>query len=206
MQLDKDKILRAIQEEATQEEIDYLVSLDEMATVGRSQKEKLLIQINPAESFTGDFYFKAFDSANEQHAKHMARIKFERPVYIVHARRYNRGKDYWWLSARDKRKLIDYLEAQNTNNPQYTNWQYAILAYNNEKGLDFDKTQENLLADGQLKYPNFIPYDLTRPNYELLASGSNAEKLNERILLQIAGKSLAESERIIKKILESRHG
>lgn len=188
-----------------QEEIDYLESLYEMATVGRSQKEKLLIQVHPAESYTGDFYFKVFDAANEQHAKHIARIKFERPVYIVHAPKYNRGKNYWWLSAKDKRKLIAYLDSQNENHPEFSNWQYAILAYNNEKGLDFAQTQENLLADGQLKYPKFMPFDLRRPNYELLASEPKAKDWNEKIVAQIAGKNLAESEKIAKKILESRH-
>ena len=136
MKLDKEKILHDIQEEPTQEDIDYIVSLDEMATVGRSQREQLLIQVNPRES-KGAWYFKVYDSENEHNAKHIARIRFNRPLYEIHSKAYNNGKDNWFLNSKEKRKLIAFLNANSVDLPQFTNWQYAILAFNKELGLDF---------------------------------------------------------------------
>ena len=167
MQIDKEKILQAIQDEPTQEDIDYLVSLDEMATVGRSQQEKLLIQVNPRES-QGAWYFKVYDSANEPSAKYIARIRFDIPLYEVHSQAYNNGKKNWFLNSKEKRKLITFLNANSVDLPQFTNWQYAILAFNKELGLDFPKTQTNLLSSGKLMYPSFLPFDLPMPNYMLL--------------------------------------
>lgn len=167
MKLDKEKILQTIQEEPTQEEIDYLVSLDEMAAVGRNQRDKLLIQVNPRES-KGAWYFKVYNSANEPNATHIARIRFDIPLYEVHSKAYNMGKDNWWLNSREKKKLIAYLNTSSVDLPQFTNWQYAILAFNKELGLDFPKTQTNLLVNGKLLYPNFLPFDLPMPNYALL--------------------------------------
>lgn len=169
MKLDKEKILHDIQGEPTQEDIDYIVSLDEMATVGRNQREQLLIQVHPSESQAGNApYFKVYDSESEQSASRIARIRFDMPIYEIHAKQYNRGKDYWWLNSKEKRKLITYLNAPNMYNKEFTNWQYAILSFNSERGINPDKTQENLLKNGQLKYPGFIPYDLPMPNYMLL--------------------------------------
>lgn len=183
-----------------EEEIDYLASLDEMATVGRSTREKLLIQVNPAEKEAGNApYFKLFNSANEPSATHLARIRFDLPVYEIHAKKWNRGKDYWWLNSKEKRKLIAYLKADNTNTPQFTNWKVAILAFNNERGLDYEKTQQNLLSKLPLKYPDYIPFDLKMPNYELLAPN---ERVNERIKSAIKGKSINEAEKIAKMILD----
>lgn len=201
MKLDKEKTLQLIQEEMTQEDIDYLVSLDEMSTVGRSTREKLLIQVNPAEKEGGNApYFKVFNSANEPTASQVARIRFHYPIYEIHARKWNRGKDYWWLNSRDKSKLIAYLEADNTNFPQFTNWKAAILAFNNERGLDYEKTQQNLLSKMPLKYPDFIPFDLPMPDYELLAPNKD---VNKRIKDAIEGLPLAEAQRIAKRILDS---
>lgn len=87
-----------------QEEIDYLTSLDEMATVGWDTKKKLIVQVNPAEQYVGGDYFKVFNNVSERGATKIARINFATPIYTIHAKKWNRGKDYWWL-MRVKRRI-----------------------------------------------------------------------------------------------------
>lgn len=151
-----------------QEEIDYICSLDNMCTIGWSEQKNLLIQVHPSEYPSSDFYFKLFDASSENKARRIARIDFFRPVYILPEPKFNRGKAYWWLNDNDKRELNAWLDSINTCCPRYTNWEYAILRYNVEKGMDYEDTRQNLLSEGRLAYPEYLPFDLKRPDYGLL--------------------------------------
>ena len=159
-----------------QEEIDYLVSLDEMATVGWDMQKGLLVQVNPAEQYRGGDYFKVYDAVSEGSATRIARINFAYPIYTIHAPKWNRGKDYWYLNGREKRNLIEFLSNSNADHPEYTNWQYAILEFNKGKRLSYEQTKSNLLSNGKLNFPNAIPYDLPMPNYLELPADERANK------------------------------
>lgn len=140
--------------------------LNEMTTAFRDKRAGYLIQVNPDICRQGDEYFKIFDSTNERRAKKMARILFRKPEYVYHSN--NRGKEIWMLNSKEKRYLMDILHTQNEDDPNITNWQNIILAYNFEKGLAKHRSKENLLSSGKLKYSRYLPYDLEIPDYTLL--------------------------------------
>lgn len=80
------------------------------------------------------------------------------------------------VNAREKKDLIDFLDADNTDHPEYTNWKYAILEFNKGKGLTYEQTKNNLLEKGILTYPNCLPFDLERPNYLELPANERENK------------------------------
>lgn len=163
-----------------QEEIDYIVSLDAMSTIGWDEQKGILLQVHPAEPCACGNYFKVYNAASERRATRLARINFTQPLYTVHAPKWNRGKDYWWLNAREKRYLMEFFESRNWAG--YTNWQYAILEFNKEKGLTYEETKSNLLNEGKLNFPDALPYDLPIPNYMELPTD---EKENQHLLEEV---------------------
>lgn len=163
-----------------QEEVDYITSLDEMATIGWDEREGILLQVNPVEGYIGGDYFKLFNAVDERRASKVARINFTAPLYTIHARKWNRGKDYWWLNSREKKVLIEFLESTNTDHPEYTNWQYAILEFNKGKRLNYEQTKSNLLSSGKLNFPNALPYDLPIPDYMSLPKDANQNEKQKR--------------------------
>ena len=138
--------------------------LDEMATVARDRNNGILIQVNPDRSRVGMEYFKVYNSYSIDKATKMARISFRDVKYVYHSA--TMGKDDWVLSTKEKRMLILLLKEKSKAMPQYSNWEYAIISFNNEKGLDVDETEENVMDN--LKYPKFLPIDLPMPNYNNL--------------------------------------
>ena len=139
--------------------------IDEMATVARDKENGILIQVNPDRGRIGMEYFKIYNSYSVDKADKMTRISFRKAEYISHSATL--GKKDWKLSTKEKKALIALLEVKSKSNPQYTNWEYAILSFNNEKGLDFDQTEENVIDN--LKYPQYLPIDLPMPDYSQLA-------------------------------------
>ena len=199
MKLDKEKILQAIQDEPTQEEIDYLTSLDEMAVIGWDERKGLTLHVNPGEQFVGGDYFKVYNSASENHATKLARINFAHPIYTIHAPKWNRGKDYLWLNSREKRDLIEFLNSQNADHPEYTNWQYAILEFNKGKRISYEQTKANLLRNGRLNIPNALPYDLPMPNYMLLPADKDQNKQRKQEIERALDRARQEVQTPIRK-------
>lgn len=141
-------------------------NLWEMATVGRDSCNNVLMQVNPDVERQGLEYFKFYNAANSRRANKVARIEFRRPKYVIH--KSDDGKTNWFLNGREKAKLIEFLKQTNSTRLDLTNWRYAIMAFNNEKGLDPHFTEKNLLSSGKLKYPKFLPFDLPMPDYTQL--------------------------------------
>ena len=141
-------------------------NLNEMATIGRDNRKGLLMQVNPDEGRQGLEYFKFYNAFNHSNAKKMARIEFRRPEYVIHSNMM--GEKTWYLNAHEKNDLMDFLNSQNSTRPDLSNWQYGIIAFNNEKGLNPEETEQNLLADRTLRHPNFLPFDLQMPDYRQL--------------------------------------
>lgn len=140
--------------------------LNEMATVGRDNQKGLLMQVNPDEGRQGLEYFKFYNAFNHSNANKMARIEFRRPEYVIH--RNMMGKSKWFLNTHEKNDLMDFLHLKNSTRPDLDNWHYGIVAFNNEKGLNPEETEQNLLSKGTLKHPQYLPFDLKIPDYRLL--------------------------------------
>lgn len=138
--------------------------LEAMATVGRETSLPMLVVVNPDSNRVGDEYFKVFDSDNFFSAKKVARILFREAKYISH----RDTKERWVLNSKEKKVLVKFLQSKSTKLGlrNYTNWQVAILQFNEEKGLDQNKTLENVRK--RLKYPKYLPFDLEMPDYLLL--------------------------------------
>lgn len=98
-----------------------------------------------------------------------ARIDFRTPRYIFH--KDSIKSHQWFLNSFEKECLMDFLVSKNTRNSncdEYTNWQMAIILFNGEKGLEWWRTEENLLSDKSLKYYAYLPFDLKMPDYRKL--------------------------------------
>ncbi|MCF0215214.1 MAG: hypothetical protein HUK21_01920 [Fibrobacteraceae bacterium] len=107
----------------------------EMATVVRSIDMHILIQVNSDEHHIGNPYFKVYDSFSYEKSTRMNRISFLEPAYVKHT---TYGKKLWVLNAKDMKHLItilntpsDHIDRRDTSRT-YTNWEWAIIQYNNE--------------------------------------------------------------------------
>ena len=157
------KTFKQFLKESKQLKEEYLVEeyLEEMATVYIDRENNYLYQVNPDRSRKGLEYFKLYDSVNWPKAKQVARISFREPKYIIH--RNTDGKENWFLNSKQKKALVKALTMKSIKYQGYNNYQTAIIDFNLEKGLEPDKTKENLVND--LKYPVYLPIDLPIPDY-----------------------------------------
>lgn len=139
--------------------------LDAMATIYRDDRGRFSIAVNPDPNRIGDEYFKLYNNARKSAATKVARIMFKLAKY-VHRTNYD-GKGDWVLNSGERKYLVEALKKRAKHPYQeYTNWQKAILLFNDEKDLDQDKTLENLLPNP--KYPNYLPFNLEMPDYTKL--------------------------------------
>lgn len=144
----------------------FVEYLDEMATVVIDQRG-YLIAVNPDQKRKGDEYFKIYNSTSISKASKMIRVSFRKPKYVIH---YKDSQDFWKFNSKEKKILIDILTSKSKmrkpDGGYYTNWEFAILAFNNEIGYDYEKTEENTVDN--LKYPDALPIDLPMPDYKVL--------------------------------------
>lgn len=142
---------------------EYLVEeyLEEMSTVFRDRESNQICQVNPDRSRRGLEYFKLYNSDSYDTADSIARISFREPKYIIH--KNTDGRLNWVLNSKQKKALVKALNLPSKKYKGYNNYQTAILDFNNEKGLDIDQTKENFVND--LKYPDYLPIDLSMPDY-----------------------------------------
>ncbi len=135
-----------------------------MATVARSIEKKMLIEVNPDKNHKGNPYFKLYNAASKAKAKKVARISMKQVKYIKYKNIGKMaGKRNWVLDAGEKKDLMEFLRSPYEENPSITVWEQAILEYNKELDLFENETRENLLPN--LKYPDFLPFNLPLPNY-----------------------------------------
>lgn len=140
----------------------------EMATVARSSRMHILIQVNPDEHHIGNPYFKIYNSESYDTAEGMNRISFNEPAYIQHT---TYGKNRWYLNSKEKKNLISLLKASSDHIDrrdtarEYSNWEWAIIQYNNE----ICAVGEKDTVAGRLK-GNALSIDLPMPNYMELPS------------------------------------
>ena len=111
--------------------------LDAMATVGRDYSVPMVVTVNPDPRRVGNEYFKIFNSDTFVGADKVARILFRKAEYVTH----KDSKKPWILNSKEKRALVNFLKSKSDKIglTDYTNWQVAILQFNEEKGLDQKK-------------------------------------------------------------------
>lgn len=138
-------------------------AINEMATVVRSPRMHILIQVNPDEHHIGNPYFKVYNSESFDKATSMNRISFNAPVYIEHT---TYGKDRWILNSKEKRNLVsllmapsDHIDRRDTSR-EYSNWEWALIQYNTE----ICAVGEKDTIAGRLK-GNALSIDLAMPDY-----------------------------------------
>lgn len=138
-----------------------------MATVAMDEEKKMLIQVTPDPNHKGDAYLKLYNSFSKSKATKVARISLYSPTYVLH-KNVERivGKEDWFLTTKEKKDFIDFLNSPTNHDPLYTVWQRTILDYNKELDLFEEETKENLLPD--LKHPDFLPFNLPIPDYSRL--------------------------------------
>ena len=145
---------------------EQLLPVNEMATVARSARMHILIQVNADEHHIGNPYFKVYNDASYGAATAMNRISFNGPEYIEHT---TYGKDRWFLNSKEKRNLISLLNAPSEHidrrdtSREYTNWEWAIIQYNNE----ICAVGEKDTVAGRLK-GKALSIDLPMPDYHEL--------------------------------------
>lgn len=101
-------------------------------------------------------YFKFFDARMFYDATKVARIDFRSPRYVFCKNPI--GISHWWLQRSEKEELMDFLISNNECDSSLTNWQAAIIFFNNEKeGYGFDETRDI-----------FLPLNLKMPDYRKL--------------------------------------
>lgn len=142
-------------------------NVDMMATIVRDPVTGLIVHVNPVEYEVSKEYFKVFSGDGYRTSSKMARISFWKPEYITEYDYY--GKEPWVLSDRDKEALVRILKAKSDTvsidrRARYTNWQKAIVEFNNGISFYGEDTEANLL--GTDSYNNeFLPFNLPMPNY-----------------------------------------
>lgn len=148
-----------------QKRLNASYEIDAMATIYRDTKGRFSIAVNPDPNRTGDEYFKLYNNAKKFAATKVARILFRKAEYVYHTN--SDGKEDWILNAKEKKYLVKALQKQaKMPYEKYTNWQKAILLFNDEKDLDQEKTLKNLLP--KPKYKNYLPFNLPMPDYTKL--------------------------------------
>lgn len=142
---------------------EQLLPVNEMATVARSARMHILIQVNADEHHIGNPYFKVYNDESYGTATAMNRISFNGPEYIEHT---TYGKDRWFLNSKEKQNLVALLNAPSEHidrrdtSREYTNWEWAIIQYNNE----ICAVGEKDTVEGRLK-GTALSIDLPMPDY-----------------------------------------
>lgn len=141
------------------EDIEIKEILEEMSTVFRDTKRNIVCQVNPDRGRIGLEYFKIYNHINTEVAQKIARIEFRKPEYVIHSD----NKEKWYLNSAERKILVYVLKMESEKYDGYTNFQSAIIDFNNEKGLSPKFSKQNFVKD--LKYPEYLPIDLPMPNY-----------------------------------------
>lgn len=136
------------------------------STVCTDERLKMSVHVNPDECRRGDEYFKVYNSHSYKKAEKVARIKFKEPLYIDHNN--EDGKENWCLKSRDRKKLIRFLSSKNNDNPSMTNWQVAIILFNQSLGKRLIRVNKKSKSNKISEYPEKLPTELKMPDYSRL--------------------------------------
>lgn len=158
--------------------VDDLEPIESMSQIGSDETANMVYYVNPDTNRRGDPYFKVYDNILRSKAKHMTRISFFEPKYIIH--KPDKGMKYWKLNTSEIRAVIDYMNRRSALF-RITNWQYAMYMWNMEfsffnNGFDENKYDNAVMAyvDGfyddeeHLGHPSYVPSFTQIPDYTKL--------------------------------------
>ena len=109
--------------------------------------ERIVLKVCPDYGKMRLPYFKVY------HAGRVERVLFHKPEFVGH------GK----MSKEEVLELCLMLGQPNVAMESLSNWQYMLVTFNWELGLDMSESMENFC--GSLKYPDYLPIDLPMPDY-----------------------------------------
>lgn len=153
--------------------------LYEMASIGQAQLKskgkKYFVAVHYDPNRIGDPYFRFYKTSSFQKNAQCARISFFEAKYVIHPDASNK---HFNLDSKQKKSLIKFMNSASSKNDyeQYTNWQTAIMKYNDEAVMEkpnglkwqqctqaFMKANKRMFSRGQLR--NVLPIDLPMPDY-----------------------------------------
>lgn len=159
------------------DEMIYPEELFEMASVRSINNDKYydrLTAVNPDIHHDGLAYFKYYknNTYGNKSGNKVARIKFNCPEYVIHGKEKT-GIPTWkdpYPNMEDKQRLIDILDSQADENPNYTVWTLLKYHWNSEKGFrgSIDEYVNGIMDKKYMSintHGNYVPYSLMRPNY-----------------------------------------
>lgn len=122
--------------------VDPLEPIECMSLVSVDTQNNINVQVNPDHNRLEDPYFKVYNNARFESSDKVARISFLEPIYIVHAERYNCGRNNWFLNSKEKKRLIDFLIQEHSHHDTVmTTYQFSILMFNSERfSMSFEES------------------------------------------------------------------
>ena len=113
--------------------------------------------------------FGIYDGPGWHISTKYAKISFLKPEYGFRPHIFSLFEwDRWYLNKDEKEELMDFLQSKNDYNEKQTNWEHLIDVYNGNHYFGSIKYDNIKLPNGRLPYPDYLPEDLSMPNYRLL--------------------------------------
>ena len=164
---------------------DYFMGepICDMARVCTDMQNNRVIYTDKDKHRIGNPYFKYYNNKSYDSADKMTRISFLRPEYIPPHRTPDGKRADWVLNNAEKKTLIEMLKSDSKEmfypeNRYFTNWELAIIRFNNENG--FMSTEETVayIRDENDNEPivDKLPFNLPMPDYMLLDGESMKKK------------------------------
>ena len=141
--------------------------INEMATVGSFEVPGLgavKVTIDSDRGSHNSAYIKVYNSTNVYNRDtKLIRLSFYGNEYYRH-----RGRNKFWAPSQVPYKiLINWLKDKSNNEPELTNWQYALLMWNRECNLPIPVNQF-ISGEADLKYKEitrYVPSTTPIPNW-----------------------------------------
>ena len=156
---------------------DYFMGepICDMARVCTDINKNRVIYTDKDKFHIGNPYFKYYNSKSYDSADKMTRISFLRPEYIPPHQTPDGKQGDWVLNRKERKTLVDMLRADSKEkyadgNRYFTNWELAIIRFNNENGLmSTDETTSYVCDEKDFEnIVDILPFNLPMPDYMLL--------------------------------------
>lgn len=160
------KVSAKSKKEAIQKIID--VEVTGMATVIKTNS--MSIGTSDDKHHKGEPYFKVWKGSSYESAEKMCRISFERAEYIKEHSNNNNAEN-WILNSKERKELVKLFKSKMNfaGDLQITRWQYAIIQFNSEKGIDPGDTMKIAIKNPKyIKSKDLLPFNLPMPYYTKL--------------------------------------
>lgn len=162
---------------------DYFMGepICDMARVCTDTENNRVIYADKDKHHIGNAYFKYYNNQSFYSADKMVRILFEKPEYSK-PHKTDGKQPNWVLNNKEKQTLVNMLKADSdewdyVHNRYFTNWELAIIRFNNENGYSTKQTLSNIRDEnGDKPIKDALPFNLPMPDYMLLDGESMKKK------------------------------